>query len=101
MHLEVVVLDDETSGRCEGDRSIDGFEVRPIPGTSSSFNPFFSRDGSMLGFIQNTQVCEAALDGSNHRCLAEARGFASGTFAPDGSIVYSTLANGADTVPGL
>ena len=82
-------------------RSMDGFEVRPIPDTSSSFNPFFSRDGRMLGFIRNTQVCVAALDGSNQRCLGEARGFASGTFAPDGSIVYSTLANGADTVPGL
>ena len=32
-------------------RSLDSFEIRPIPGTENVFNPFYSPDGRAIGFF--------------------------------------------------
>jgi serine/threonine protein kinase/Tol biopolymer transport system component len=71
-------------------RALNSFEVRAIPGSDSAFNPFYSPDGRSIGFFSNGQVCVLELAGSTRRCLAQAHGFASGSWGRDGSIVFSS-----------
>ncbi len=71
-------------------RSLDSFEIHPIPGTESAFNPFYSPDGRAIGFFDGRRVCVQELSGSSRRCLAEAHGFAAGSWGSDGTIVFSS-----------
>jgi len=82
-------------------RALDTFEIRTLPGTESGFNPFFSPDSRSIGFFADQQLCVLALDGGARRCLAEADGFAAGSWGPDGSIVYSSQAPASGEPGGL
>ena len=82
-------------------RSLDAFELRPIPGTEDGFNPFFAPDGHSVGFFRQEQLCVVALDGSGRRCLAEATGFATGSWGADGTIVFSSRATEGGEPGGL
>ena len=82
-------------------RSLDSFEIQAIPGTESGFNPFFSPDGRSIGFFADQHICVLAADSSSRRCLAEAHGFAAGSWGRDGSIVYSSQPSGGAALAGL
>jgi len=80
-------------------RSLDSWEVFRIPGTDSTFNPFFSPDGGSIGFFTGDEVCVLPLTSSTRRCVAPARGFASGSWGIGGTLVYSS--DPGDGEPGL
>ncbi len=82
-------------------RSLDSFDIRPIPGTESGYNPFFSPDGQSIGFFGDQNLCVVRLDGSARRCLAEAGGFAAGSWGRDGSIVFSSQPPAGGAAAGL
>ena len=82
-------------------RALDSFEVRVIPGSESAFNPFFSPDGRAIGFFSGAQVCVLDLSGSTRRCLAEAKGFAAGSWGRDGEIVFSSQPPAGGAAAGL
>jgi eukaryotic-like serine/threonine-protein kinase len=70
-------------------RPVGSFDIQPIPGGEDSFNPFFSPDGKNLGAFAGQRVCVVPLAGGTQRCLARADGFATGSWGPDGTIVFS------------
>ncbi len=82
-------------------RALNSFEVRAIPGSESAFNPFYSPDGRSIGFFSNGQVCVLEFAGSTRRCLAEAHGFAAGSWGHDGEIVFSSQPPAGGTAGGL
>ncbi len=82
-------------------RAVDSFEVRAIPGSESGFNPFYSPDGRSIGFFFSGQVCVLELTGSTRRCLAEALGFAAGSWGRDGEIVFSSQPPTGGAAAGL
>ena len=82
-------------------RAIDSFEVRAIPGSESAFNPFYSPDGRSIGFFAGAQVCVLELAGSTRRCIAQALGFAAGSWGRDGEIVFSSQPPAGGAAAGL
>ena len=82
-------------------RSLNSFDTRAIPGSENAFNPFFSPDGRAVGFFSSGQVCAIAIDGGTRRCFAEASGFATGSWGPDGTIVYAHAGTPGREGPGL
>ena len=82
-------------------RSLDSFEIRPIPGAEDAFNPFYSPDGRSIGFFDGQHICVLELTGSTRRCLAEAHGFAAGSWSRDGVIVFSNQPPPGGAAAGL
>lgn len=70
-------------------RALDEFEVQPVPGSIYGFNPFFAPDGIEFGFFAKRELCTTTMNGGTVRCLAPAKGFATGDWAADGTIVFS------------
>ncbi|HVS62393.1 MAG TPA: protein kinase [Thermoanaerobaculia bacterium] len=62
-----------------------------IPGTDDGEAPFFSPDGSQLGFIARGQLMKVAATGGRPARLAEARGAGGATWLADGSIVVTPI----------
>jgi serine/threonine-protein kinase len=71
-------------------RSLGSFEIQNIPGSESAYNPFYSPDGQTLGMFADQQLCLLPVSGGTRRCIAPAEGFASGAWATDGTIVFSS-----------
>jgi serine/threonine-protein kinase len=82
-------------------RELSSFDVQPIPGSESSYNPFFSPDGQSLGMFFDQRVCVLPLAGGTRHCLAPAEGFAWGSWAPDGTIAYSSSSRSDPERSGL
>jgi serine/threonine-protein kinase len=82
-------------------RSLDSFDIQPVPGTDSGFNPFFSPDGQALAFFANQQLCVLDPNAVSRRCIAAAPGFASGSWGSGGTIVYSAVPAGDNAHAGL
>jgi eukaryotic-like serine/threonine-protein kinase len=81
-------------------RDLGSYDAQPIPGSEGGFNPFFSPNGGSLGFFSDRRLCVLALAGGERRCLAPAAGFATGSWGPEGTIVFSDAPSG-DEPPGL
>jgi serine/threonine-protein kinase len=77
-------------------RRLDAVEATPIAGTETGFAPFFSPDGSRIGFSTFFSINSVALHGGAAQQLIEIQGFRGGTWADDDSIWY-----GPDTETGL
>jgi serine/threonine protein kinase len=72
-------------------RSLDDFEDRLIPGTEGALFPFFSPDAQFVGFFANADLKKVSLGGGSPITLTHtgpARG--SGSWSPDGTIVFSS-----------
>ena len=72
-------------------RSLDQFEVKPIPGTDEAQTPFFSPDGANIGFTTGDKLKTVPLAGGVVVTLADVyQGGAGATWGPDGQIVFNS-----------
>ena len=69
-------------------RRLNELTARPLPGTEGPTNPFFSPDGKWLAFSSHGKLRKVSLEGGSplEICPAEWGG---GSWAPDGTIVYT------------
>src|SRR4029453_7023793 len=72
-------------------RELERFESRPIRGTEGAYGPFFSPDGTSVGFFSQGSLKKVSLLGGEPVTVAEARQARSGTWLPDGSIVFGNF----------
>ena len=87
--LAVSVPDD--SGRVMlGLRSIDDLSVVSLAGTEGGTDPFWSPDGRFLGFFADRSLKVVSASGGRPRIVCEVPPGAVGTWAADGTILYST-----------
>lgn len=62
----------------------------PLVGTDNADNPFLSPDGRWVGFFADGKLKKVSVLGGNPVALCDAPGpFSSGTWAPDGSIIFA------------
>jgi serine/threonine-protein kinase len=71
-------------------RRLDALEIERIPNTDGGFAPFFSPDGTSLGFFTDTSVMRLALDGGSVSKICNRGRFSRAVWAPDGTIVLGT-----------
>ena len=69
-------------------RALDQPETRPVPGTEGGSGPFFSPDGSSLGFFADRRLKTISLAGGPAQNVADAPNGRGGLWAPDGSILF-------------
>ena len=76
-------------------REMEGFDARPLPGTSAAYRPFFSPDGRHVAFFADGKLRRVALDGGNPRIVADiveqAHG---GSWGDDDTIVFVPRTDG-------
>ena len=75
-------------------RSLDEPEAKAIAGTENGASPFFSPDGKRIGFFANGKLKEIGLEGGTAQILTDAANQRGGSWAPDGSIVFSPQYSG-------
>jgi serine/threonine-protein kinase len=72
-------------------REHDQLEATPVPGTGAAGSPFFSPDGSQIGFlIQGTRLRTVALGGGPTVSLSDSVNSSGGDWGPDGHIYIET-----------
>ncbi len=69
-------------------RQLDGLEALAVPGTEGASQPFFSPDGSELGFLAAGQMRKVPVEGGDPVTLCRAAGLRGASWAADGTIVY-------------
>jgi serine/threonine protein kinase/Tol biopolymer transport system component len=74
-------------------RRLDSFELRAIPGSEDADKPFFSPDGRWVAYFAKGQLFKVDLEGGAPAALAEAPLPAGGTWAEDGTIVFTPTWN--------
>ncbi|HXV61983.1 MAG TPA: hypothetical protein VEK15_14895, partial [Vicinamibacteria bacterium] len=77
-------------------REIDGYQMSRVPGTEGAILPFFSPDGTWVGFLTNDQVKKVSLRGDRPFTLGDATTPVRAFWTPDGSILVSS--NGGQAV---
>jgi serine/threonine-protein kinase len=91
-------------------RSVDGFDVRAVPGTIDAENPFFSPDGKWVAFFLPVSdgIGKVSLTGGTAIRIPGVTvtgSFNTGTWHPDGLLIFSNAVidgrawNGLATVP--
>jgi Tol biopolymer transport system component/DNA-binding winged helix-turn-helix (wHTH) protein len=70
-------------------RELSGADVVPLRGSEGARFPFWSPDGSALGFFQSSRLRAIAGGGGPPRDVCAARGGAGGTWNADGTIVFA------------
>ncbi len=70
-------------------RPLDQFEAKPLPGTQGAYGPFFSPDGTWVGFFAENKLKKVSLQGGDPVVLCEARTPHGGSWGPDDTIVFS------------
>ena len=69
-------------------RSFDSLESRPLAGTEGAVSPFWSPDGTFLAFFADGKLKKVALSGGPAIAICDVRQGSTGTWGPDGTIVY-------------
>jgi serine/threonine-protein kinase len=72
-------------------RRLDEPRPRPIPGTDNALDPFFSPDGRSVGFFARQKLLIAPVSGGAVTELAEAPDARGGSWAADGSILFTPV----------
>ena len=73
-------------------RPLDSFESTELAGTEGARQPFFSWDGTQIGFFANQQLQRVPVDGGAPFQIAEAPGVQQGaSWGPNDTIVYSAI----------
>ncbi len=81
-------------------RDLNSFEVRAVPGASGARMPFFSPDGTWVGFIANGYLQKAEVAGGTPIRLAEAAYGYGGTWTEENTIIYAaSLGSGLLQIP--
>ena len=70
-------------------RSLNEPEAKPIAGTENGASPFFSPDGKWIGFFAGGKLKKISLEGGTAEVLADASNPRGGSWAEDGTIVFS------------
>ena len=70
-------------------RPLDDFTATRVEGTDGGSGPFWSPDGTSLGFFASGELRVVALRGGARRTLCPAPRPGGGTWSPSGTIVYS------------
>ena len=89
---QAIVFFDDASRRLFR-RDLSRPDAVPIPGTESSWKPFFSPDGASIGFFDDTQntLKRVGLDGSGAQTLGPVPPTTrSGRWGTDGSIIFNS-----------
>ena len=76
-------------------RALDSLTPLPLAGTQGAEYPFWSPDGTSLGFFSNGSLKRAELAGGPARVLAPAPNGRGGTWSRDGTILFAPTTNGA------
>lgn len=71
-------------------RALDQFEATPLPGTEGGHGPFFSPDGSSIGFFRNERLLAMTLPQGQVLDLADAGAARGGWWHTDDTILYAT-----------
>jgi len=93
---KLLVLSDPTDGEKQlYVRSMDNFEIKPIPGTENAYDPFFSPDGQWLAFFTKDALDKRSLwklrmnQNGRKVLLAESQhAFGQGTWSDDNFIFF-------------
>jgi serine/threonine-protein kinase len=79
-------------------RRLTQFEARPIEGSEGAYSPFFSPDGTWVGFLAKSKIYRAAVTGGPALPIADAQSLSPGspgvTWGPDGTIVFAAGVSG-------
>lgn len=75
-------------------RTLDQFDARPVPGTSDARAPFFSPDGTRIGYFANGELRTIPISGGEPTIVCPARVALGASWSPDDTIVFS----GADAL---
>ncbi|UCF43088.1 MAG: serine/threonine-protein kinase, partial [Planctomycetota bacterium] len=78
-------------------RELDEPKARPLPGTESAINPFFSPDGEWIGFTDHFEAKLKKVSvkgGAPFIFPGECRGFRGGSWGEDDSIIFSPGSGG-------
>ena len=70
-------------------RRLDQLTATPLAGTENAVAPFFSPDGQWLGFFAAGKLKKIAVTGGASIPLADAQGARGGSWAEDGTIVFT------------
>jgi Tol biopolymer transport system component len=70
-------------------RPLEAIQATPLPGTEGARDPFFSPDGQWIGFVADGKVKKIAAAGGAVVALADAPDARGGTWAEDGSVVFT------------
>ena len=81
-------------------RGLGSFESTPIPGTEGGGNPFWSADGTSIGFVAKGKIWTVDLENEGvPRLVTEAPAFSSATWNDQGDIVFATAESPLTHVP--
>ena len=71
-------------------QSFDSLQARQLPDTDQAAGPFWSPDGTQIGFFTASELKRIAIDGVEAKVIAKATDFGGGaTWNPDGVIVFA------------
>lgn len=72
-------------------RSMDEFNAKPLAGTEGAVSPFFSPGAEWIGYADHfhKKLKKVSRKGSNPMVLASCQDFHGGTWAEDGTIIFS------------
>jgi Tol biopolymer transport system component len=80
-------------------RFLDRTEVTRVSGTERSMQPFFSPDGTRLGFLQDGKLKTVSVVGGDISTICDAPGLAGGaSWGPGNTIVFSATWNGRESL---
>jgi serine/threonine-protein kinase len=80
-------------------RRIGELEAKPIPGTELASNPFFSPDGSRIGFVIGNQLKTISLAGGPPSVVCDVPGLVAGASWAGDVIVFAQAGSGLFRVP--
>jgi eukaryotic-like serine/threonine-protein kinase len=69
-------------------RSLDSFEVRPLPGTEGALHPFFSPDGRSVGFLTNDKLKTHSFVTGTTTTICDVSTGVVGTWTSDDELFY-------------
>ena len=80
-------------------RPLDRFEVTPIAGTEGGYSPFFSPDGTWIGFFTRDLLRKIPIEGGIPITLASVPRGGGGSWGSDGQILVTSAAVGLLRIP--
>ncbi len=75
-------------------RRLDQLDASPIAGTEGVYAPFFSPDGSSVGFFANGRLLRVALNGGSVTPICPVEDARGGAWSEDGTIVFAPRPEG-------